>query len=95
LVRALPPEGARMMIAMTEVTADGGASRVWPVDVARNTSRQFTFSPDNEKDGKRHARWLGNHEVLLLAKRGERTQLYAASVAAIDVTQGSLNRLEI
>lgn len=77
----LSPDGAHVLIEVSETTADGGASHIWLIDAKSNASRQVTFSPDSDKAGEKHARWMGNSAILFLAKRGEHTRLYRMSMS--------------
>jgi dipeptidyl aminopeptidase/acylaminoacyl peptidase len=71
------PDGGRVLIRVTDATADGGRHHLWLVDVGANTSRQLTFSPAADKQGEHDARWLGDgSSVVFLAKRTEHAQLY-------------------
>ncbi len=81
----LSPDGKQAVITVTDSTADGGASHLWLVDIASNTSRQLTYSAKPEKTsdekgggrGELHGRWMPNNSaILFLAKRGETTQIY-------------------
>jgi dipeptidyl aminopeptidase/acylaminoacyl peptidase len=75
----LCPDAKQALIAVTESTADGGASHLWLVDIAANTSRQLTYSARDEKNnrGELHGRWMpDNSSILFLAKRGETTQIF-------------------
>ena len=81
----LSPDGKQAVITVTDSTADGGASHLWLVDIASNTSRQLTYSAKSEKAsdekgggrGELHGRWMPNNSaILFLAKRGETTQVY-------------------
>ncbi|HEY2780779.1 MAG TPA: prolyl oligopeptidase family serine peptidase [Steroidobacteraceae bacterium] len=71
------PDGGRVLIRVTDATADGGRQHLWLVDVGANTARQITYSPAADKQGEREGRWLGNgSSVLFLAKRAEHAQLF-------------------
>ena len=74
----LAPDGARVLLRVTESTADGAAGHLWVVDVLGDGApRQLTFSPDGEERGERGGEWMPDgHGVLFLAKRGERTGLF-------------------
>src|SRR5277367_7064487 len=54
------PDGSRVLIRVTDATADGGRQHLWLVDVGANTTRQLTFSPTADKLGEHDARWLGD-----------------------------------
>jgi dipeptidyl aminopeptidase/acylaminoacyl peptidase len=71
------PGGDRVLIRLTDATADGGRHHLWLVDVGANTARQLTFSPTADKQGEHDARWLGDgRSILFLAKRTEHVQLF-------------------
>jgi dipeptidyl aminopeptidase/acylaminoacyl peptidase len=71
------PDGSRVLIRVTDATADGGRQHLWLVDVGANTSRQLTFSPTADKLGEHDGRWLGDGgNIVFLAKRTEHVQLY-------------------
>jgi hypothetical protein len=73
----ISPDGSRVLIRVTDATADGGRHHLWLVDVGANTTRQLTFSPTADKLGEHDARWLGDGgNILFLAKRTEHVQLY-------------------
>jgi dipeptidyl aminopeptidase/acylaminoacyl peptidase len=71
------PDGGRVLIRVTDATADGGRQHLWLVDVGANTSRQLTFSPAADKLGEHNGRWLGDGgSIAFLAKRTEHVQLF-------------------
>ena len=71
------PDGERVLIRVTDATADGGHHHLWLVDVGANTSRQLTYSPTSDKAGEHDARWLGDgRSIVFLAKRTEHVQLF-------------------
>ncbi len=76
----LSPDAKQALITVTDSTADGGASHLWLVDIASNTSRQLTYTAKSEKGGERgesHGRWMpDNSAILFLTKRGETTQVF-------------------
>lgn len=72
----ISPSGARVLVQISDATADGARSHVWLVDVASNQARQLTYSPSSDKEGEERARWLGDETVVFLAKRGERKELF-------------------
>lgn len=73
----ISPDGRRVLIQITEATADGGRSHLWLVDVTLNTARQLTWSPMSDTLGERSGRWLGSGDsILFLANRAERAQLF-------------------
>jgi dipeptidyl aminopeptidase/acylaminoacyl peptidase len=77
----LSPGGAQVLVQIADATADGGHSHLWLVDIAANTTRQLTYSPETDKRGERLGRWLGDGSVLFFARRGERTQLFRLPMA--------------
>jgi dipeptidyl aminopeptidase/acylaminoacyl peptidase len=71
------PDGGRVLIRVTDATADGGRHHLWLVDVGANTARQLTFSPTADKLGEHSGRWLGDGaSIVFLAKRTEHVQLF-------------------
>lgn len=71
------PDGGRVLIRVTDATADGGRQHLWLVDVGTNTARQITYSPAADKQGEHEGRWLGDGgSILFLAKRAEHAQLF-------------------
>ena len=74
----LSPDGTRVLLRVTESTADGAAAHLWLVDVVGDGApRQLTFSPEGEKRGEREGVWMPDGRgILFLAKRGERTGLF-------------------
>jgi len=71
------PDGGRVLVRVTDATADGGRQHLWLVDVAANVARQLTFSPTADKVGEHDGRWLGDGTTIaFLAKRTEHVQLY-------------------
>src|SRR6201996_6911932 len=72
----IAPGGRRGLVRISDSTADGGRGHIWLVDVAGSPARQLTFSPAGDKAGERQARWLGDGNVLFLAKRGEHVELF-------------------
>jgi dipeptidyl aminopeptidase/acylaminoacyl peptidase len=71
------PDGGRVLIRVTDATADGGRQHLWLVDVGANTSRQLSFSPAADKLGEHNGRWLGDGgSIVFLAKRTEHVQLF-------------------
>ena len=71
------PDGGRVLIQVTDATADGGHHHLWLVDVAANVARQLTWSPASDKLGEHDGRWLGEGgSILFVAKRTEQAQLF-------------------
>jgi dipeptidyl aminopeptidase/acylaminoacyl peptidase len=77
----ISPDGQRAIVSITDASVDGGRSHLWLIDVAKNTSRQLTWSPASDKGGEHQGRWLQNDAVLFLAKRTEHTQLFRLPMA--------------
>lgn len=72
----ISPDGTRVLVHIADSAADGGRTHLWLVGVAKNEARQITFSPEADKGGEHHGRWLGDDAILFLAKRSDRTQLF-------------------
>src|SRR5512146_266082 len=76
----LSPDGRRVLVEIADSTADGGRSHLWLVDLAGGSARQLTFSPAGKKDdkdrGETSGRWMPEGDILFLAHRGDRTQLF-------------------
>ena len=73
----LSPDGQRVLVQITEATAEGAKSHLWLVEVGGGKARQLTYSPAADKRGERGAEWMPDGQsVLFLAKRGEHTSLY-------------------
>ena len=74
----LSPDGKRVLLRVTEATADGAASHLWLVDVeGAGEPRQITYAPANDKRGERDGEWMPDgRSVLFLAKRGEHVELF-------------------
>ena len=57
----LAPDGKRILISITEATADGAKSHLWLTGVDGEEPRQLTYSPDADKrgeyEGELDARW--------------------------------------
>jgi dipeptidyl aminopeptidase/acylaminoacyl peptidase len=71
------PDGGRVLIRVTDATADGGHQHLWLVEVGTNTARQLTFSSATDKIGEHNGRWLGDGgSIVFLAKRTEHVQLF-------------------
>src|SRR5579864_2862502 len=71
------PDGSRVLIRVTDATAEGGRQHLWLVDVGANSVRQLTYSPATDKLGEHTGRWLGDGgSILFLAKRTEHVQLF-------------------
>ncbi len=73
----LSPDGQKVLLRVTDATADGAKSHIWLVDVGGGAPRQLTFSPEGNKGGERTAEWAPDGKVVyFLAHRGEHTSLY-------------------
>ena len=78
----LSPDGRRVLVRVTESTADGALSHIWLTDVAGGKARQLTFTRSGDKRGERAGRWSADGESLFfLAKRGEQTQIFRLPLA--------------
>src|ERR1700677_2657341 len=73
----LAPDGKRVLIRITDATADGAKSHLWLTGADGEEPRQLTFSPDADKRGEYDGEWMPDGQsILFLAKRGEHTSLY-------------------
>lgn len=73
----LAPDGRRILIRITDTTADGAKSHLWLAGVDGEDPRQLTYSPDADKRGEYEGEWMADGQsILFLAKRGEHTSLY-------------------
>src|SRR5271156_3065393 len=73
----LSPDGKRILIRVTEATADGAKSHLWLTGVDGEEPRQLTFSPDADKRGEYEGEWMPDGQsILFLAKRGDHPSLY-------------------
>jgi dipeptidyl aminopeptidase/acylaminoacyl peptidase len=73
----LASDGKRILIRITDATADGAKSHLWITGVDGEDPRQLTFSPDADKRGEYEGEWMPDGQsILFLAKRGEHTSLY-------------------
>jgi dipeptidyl aminopeptidase/acylaminoacyl peptidase len=73
----LAPDGKRILIRITDTTADGAKSHLWLTGADGQEPRQLTYSPDADKRGEYDGEWMPDGEsILFLAKRGEHTSLY-------------------
>jgi dipeptidyl aminopeptidase/acylaminoacyl peptidase len=73
----LAPDGKRILIRITDATADGAKSHLWLTGVDGEEPRQLTFSPDADKRGEYEGEWMPDGQsILFLAKRGDHTSLY-------------------
>lgn len=78
----LAPDGKRILLLVTEATADGGKTHLWLTDVDGVEPRQVTYSPDSDKRGEYEGEWMPDGQsILFLAKRGEYTALYQLPMA--------------
>ncbi len=73
----LSPDGRRILVRITEPTADGAKSHLWLLGTKDEEPRQVTYSVDADKAGEHDGTWMPDGKsVLFLAKRGEHTTLY-------------------
>ena len=73
----LSPDGSRVLVQITDPTADGGRSHLWLVDIDRNQARQLTYSREGDRRGESSGEWMPDgRSVLFLAHRGEHTELF-------------------
>jgi dipeptidyl aminopeptidase/acylaminoacyl peptidase len=73
----LAPDGKRILIRVTEATADGAKSHLWLIDTGGEEPRQLTYSPDADKRGEYQGEWMPDGQsILFLAKRDEHILLY-------------------
>lgn len=70
-------DGQRVLVRVTDATADGAKSHLWLIEVKDGQARPLTYSPTTDKRGERAGQWMPDGQsVLFLAKRGEHTQLF-------------------
>jgi dipeptidyl aminopeptidase/acylaminoacyl peptidase len=73
----LADDGKRILIRVTDATADGAKSHLWITSVDGEDPRQLTYSPDSDKRGEYEGEWMPDGQsILFLARRGEHTSLY-------------------
>jgi Tol biopolymer transport system component len=73
----LAPDGKRILLRVTDSTADGAKSHLWLTGVDGEDPRQLTYSPDADKRGEYDGEWMPDGQsILFLAKRGDHTLLY-------------------
>lgn len=72
----ISPDGTRVLAHIADSAADGGRNHLWLIGVTKKESRQITFSPEADKGGEHHGRWLADDAILFLAKRSDLTQLF-------------------
>src|SRR6202044_2987731 len=73
----LASDGKRILIRVTDATADGAKSHLWVTGVDGEAPRQLTYSPDADKRGEHDGEWMPDGQsILFLAKRGDHTSLY-------------------
>src|SRR5580693_6043018 len=73
----LASDGKRILIRVTDTTADGAKSHLWLTGVDGEDPRQLTYSPDADKRGEHDGEWMPDGQsILFLAKRGDHTSLY-------------------
>jgi hypothetical protein len=73
----LAPDGKRILIRITDATADAAKSHLWLSGVDGEDPRQLTYSPGADKRGEYEGEWMPDGQsILFLAKRGDHTLLY-------------------
>ena len=73
----LSPDGQRVLLSVTEPTADGAKTHLWLTGVNGEEPRQLTFSPDSDKSGEHQGEWMPDGQsILFVARRGEHASLY-------------------
>ena len=73
----LSPDGKRILIRITDPTADGAKSHLWITGIDGVEPRQLTYSPESDKRGEYGGEWMSDGQsILFLAKRGDHTSLY-------------------
>jgi dipeptidyl aminopeptidase/acylaminoacyl peptidase len=73
----LSPDGRRILIRLTDATADGGKSHLWLTGVSGEDPRQLTYSPEADKRGEYNGEWMPDGQsILFLAKRDTHVSLY-------------------
>jgi Tol biopolymer transport system component len=73
----LAPDGKRILIRVTDATADGGKSHLWLTGVSGEDPRQLTYSPEADKRGEYDGEWMPDGQsILFLAKRDAYVSLY-------------------
>jgi dipeptidyl aminopeptidase/acylaminoacyl peptidase len=73
----LAPDGKRILIRVTDATADGGKSHLWLTGVSGEDPRQLTYSPEADKRGEYDGEWMPDGQsILFLAKRDAHVSLY-------------------
>jgi dipeptidyl aminopeptidase/acylaminoacyl peptidase len=78
----LSPDGQRVLIQVTESTADGARSHIWLTGIHGEEPRQLTYSPEADKTGEHGASWMPDGQsILFLAKRDEHVSLYRLPMA--------------
>src|SRR5580704_9992079 len=73
----LAPDGKRILIRITDTTADGAKSHLWLTGVDGEDPRQLTYSPEADKRGEYDGEWMPDGQsILFLAKRDAHVSLY-------------------
>src|ERR1700677_832346 len=73
----LAPDGKRILIRVTDATADGAKSHLWLTGVGGEDPRQLTYSPEADKRGEYAGEWMPDGQsILFLAKRDAHVSLY-------------------
>ena len=74
-------DGTRVLIRVTDATADGGHQYLWLVDIGSNTARQLDFFTGGDKFGEHNGRWLGDGGGMSFCEtHGARTAVSVAHV---------------
>src|ERR1700678_4751641 len=87
----LSPDGKRILIRVTDATADGGKSHLWLTGVSGEDPRQLTYSPESDKRGEYGGEWMPDGQsILFLAKRDAHVSLYRLPMAGGEAKAFSL-----
>ena len=87
----LAPDGKRILIRVTDATADGGKSHLWLTGVSGEDPRQLTYSPEADKRGEYNGEWMPDGQsILFLAKRDAHVSLYRLPMTAGEAKAFSL-----
>src|ERR1700677_2765998 len=87
----LAPDGKRILIRVTDATADGGKSHLWLTGVSGEDPRQLTYSPEADKRGEYAGEWMPDGQsILFLAKRDAHVSLYRLPMAGGEAKAFSL-----
>jgi len=64
----LAPDGKRILIRVTDATADGAKSHLWLTGVNGEDPRQLTYSPDLDKRGEYDGEWMPDGHSILFSR---------------------------